>query len=309
MAARLLRTALIVLALVAAGLGLLVARSWGTLAGLSVFVGALVALPAVVPVLAYGLSAGQRHIEPQASTPSRILAAAAEEVLAFWLLFVVFQPFEDLWMGKEECLPWSPDATPILLIPGYCCNRALWRSLRRKLRLAGRPVATVTLDPPFASIDRLAETLERQINRLLADTGARQVVLAGHSMGGLVARAYLARRGGARVAALVTLATPHHGSTLARLALGLNGREMEPDSDWLAALNAQGLTVPTHCFWSVGDEFVRPPESARLPGVGETVLRLPGHFTLLRMAEVLHALLQQGEAARASGALRDEARA
>jgi triacylglycerol lipase len=220
-----------------------------------------------------------------------------DEIAAFWLLFVVFQPFERLWMGREERLPPSPDATPVLLIPGYCCNRALWRSLRRKLRLAGRPVATVSLEPPFAGIDLLAEALALRIDWLLADTGARQVVLVGHSMGGLVARAYLWRRGAEHVAKLITIATPHHGTWLARLALGRNADEMAPGSGWLAALNSRDPGVPSHCFWSAGDEIVRPPDAARLAGAHETALTLPGHFTLLRAPEVLRAVLEQ-EAAR-----------
>lgn len=294
--ARLLRIALIALVIVAAVLAWQAARSWGGAAGIAVFVAVFAVVPAIVPVAAFGLSVfgpngGGRPVGAELPFGRRFAAALAETV-DFWLLFTVFQPFDALWMGREERLPRAPDTTPVLLIPGYCCNRALWRSLRRKLRLAGRPVATVTLDPPFAGIDHLGEVLERRIERLLAETGARQVLLVGHSMGGLVARAYLRRWGGERVAKLVTIATPHHGTWLARLAVGRNAREMVPRSDWLASLNSHDCGVPSACFWSAGDEIVRPPDSARLAGASETALTLPGHFTLLRAPEVLHVLSQ-----------------
>ncbi len=264
MLARLLRITLITLVIVAGALAWQAAQGWGAVAGIAVFVAVLGVVPAIVPLAAYGLClsgprGGGRPTHGDQPLGRRIVAALAETV-AFWLLFTVFQPFDALWMGREERLPRAPNTTPVLLIPGYCCNRALWRSLRRELRLAGRPVATVTLDPPFAGIDRLAEVLERRIDGLLTETGARQVVLVGHSMGGLVARAYLRRRGGERVARLVTIATPHHGTWLARLAAGRNGGQMVPRSDWLVALNAHDCGVPSACFWSAGDEIVRPPE-------------------------------------------------
>ncbi len=310
MIARLLRIALIVLALVAVGLAWLAARGWGALAGVAVFMAVMIVAPAVIPSAAYVLSAFGKRPEVRIATFIQRLAAALDEVAAFWLLYVIFQPFDALWMGAEERLPLAPDATPVLLIPGYCCNRAMWRSLRRELRQAGRLVATVTLDPPFAGIDLLAEALALRIDRLLADTGARQVVLVGHSMGGLVARAYLWRRGGEHVAKLITIATPHHGTWLARLGLGRNAREMVPGSGWLAALNSRAPGVPSACVWSAGDEIVQPPESARLAGASEAPLMLPGHFSLLRAPEVLRAVLQQeGVPAAAPSPATDEVHA
>src|SRR5690606_25382603 len=48
--------------------------------------------------------------------------------------------------------------------------------------------------------------------RTLEESGAEQVNLVGHSMGGLVARALLQTSAGRRVQRLLTLGTPHRGS-------------------------------------------------------------------------------------------------
>jgi pimeloyl-ACP methyl ester carboxylesterase len=56
-------------------------------------------------------------------------------------------------------------------------------------------------------------------------------------MGGLVARAYLARHGAGRVAKLVTMGSPHHGTSLARLGPCLAGRPAA--WDWDAFTDAQ----------------------------------------------------------------------
>jgi triacylglycerol esterase/lipase EstA (alpha/beta hydrolase family) len=62
-----------------------------------------------------------------------------------------------------------------------------------------------------------ADQVAAKIDAVLAATGAAQVTVVGHSMGGLVARAYLAKHGGAKVRRVVTIGTPHHGSVFAYL--------------------------------------------------------------------------------------------
>jgi triacylglycerol esterase/lipase EstA (alpha/beta hydrolase family) len=47
----------------------------------------------------------------------------------------------------------------------------------------------------FNDIDGYVEPLSRRIDEVCAAAGAEQVILVGHSMGGLVSRAYLRRHG------------------------------------------------------------------------------------------------------------------
>ncbi|HEY3366512.1 MAG TPA: hypothetical protein VGK74_15770 [Symbiobacteriaceae bacterium] len=66
---------------------------------------------------------------------------------------------------------------------------------------------------------RAADALGRLVDRTLAETGAGQVVLIGHSLGGLVTRDYIVKGGGPKVKALIALATPWLGAPLAYRAL------------------------------------------------------------------------------------------
>lgn len=67
---------------------------------------------------------------------------------------------------------------------------------------------------PTAGIERRAEQLKAVIRRELPDEG--KVILVAHSLGGLDARYMISRLGMAdRVAALLTVATPHRGSPYA----------------------------------------------------------------------------------------------
>lgn len=295
MVARLLQLAFVMAVALAGFAGAVAARAWGVGAGVFVFVLTLVAVPIATPLLGYGLSALDPPPAAAGATLVRRIAALLRELFSFWRAFVVLQPFARLWRLEAAVSPASDGAAPILLIPGYFCNEAMWRPFQDRLRAAGRLVASVTLEPPFAGIDELAERLDEEVDRLLAATGAARVMLVGHSTGGLIARAYLERRGPDRVAALITIATPHHGTKLARLGLGRDAREMEPGSAWLRALNSRPPQVPTHSIWSARDEIVVPRDSARLAGARETMLALPGHFGLLEAPEVLQAVLEASD--------------
>lgn len=210
-------------------------------------------------------------------------AAAIGEWLAFVALFGAIMPFARLWMGSDAVGRLALGRRPVLLVPGYMCNRGLWWWFRRRLRGRGFAVATVTLEPPFADIETLADALDRRIADLLAETGADRVLLVTHSMGGLVARAAMRRPGRAdRVARLVTLGGPHHGTVTARLGLGRNARRMRPDDPWLAEMNRTPLApVPTLAVWSTGDEIVVPQASGRLDGAREIVRPAIGHVAMV----------------------------
>lgn len=206
-----------------------------------------------------------------------------EEYAAFVVLFVAIQPFERWFMGAERLRPLAKGEFPILLVHGYCCNRGVWWRLRRRLEQAGSCVATVNLEPMYGSIDDYVEPLRRRIEALCAETGAQRVVLVAHSMGGIACRAYLSRYGAARAAKLVTLASPHHGSEIARIGPGRNARQVEPGSAWLRALEQKGLPagLPVACIYSVHDNFVMPQDSNRLEGAENRPFAGVGHLAMM----------------------------
>jgi triacylglycerol lipase len=149
---------------------------------------------------------------------------------------------------------------PLLLIHGYQCNRAFWFWQRPLLEAAGWVVATHSLEPVYSDIDAYAEGIARRIDEVLAATGAPQLILVGHSMGGLASRAYLRRHGVAKVARLVTLGSPHQGTLLASLGLGPNARQMRIGSPWLRALAAP-LPAGSVSIYSCHDNYVYPQQA------------------------------------------------
>jgi triacylglycerol lipase len=163
--------------------------------------------------------------------------------------------------------------------------------LRRRLEAAGYIVSTVSLTPPYTHIGKLVPLLQQRIEETCRTTGAERVVLVAHSMGGLVCRSYLSRFGAARVERLVTIASPHAGSELARLGIGANAREMEPESRWLAELAAEPLRVPAVSLRTPHDNYVMPQDNQRLPGARDVELDGIGHLAVLYAERTAAALI------------------
>ncbi len=221
--------------------------------------------------------------------------AAAGTILAEWLaffaLFGVIQPFADS-IFSVKAVRRRAEKLPVMLVHGYRCNSGLWWWLISRLRSAGFEVEAIDLEPALVSIDRFAEQLHQHIEACLRDTGSARLRLVTHSMGGLVARAYLQRYGSQRVDKLVTLACGHHGTRLARLGCGQNAREMELGSAWLAALG-EPAPVPTVTIWTAQDNFIAPQTSSCLSGAREIVLTGMGHLTFMFSRRVLDLLLKE----------------
>jgi triacylglycerol esterase/lipase EstA (alpha/beta hydrolase family) len=108
-----------------------------------------------------------------------------------------------------------------------------------------------------------------------------QLTLIAHSMGGLVARAYLRKYGAARVKQLITLGSPHHGTHHAYLARGTNGRQMRPGNAWLQALGRTKVDVPLTSIYSVYDTMISPQDSSRMPEATNVEISDMGHVTML----------------------------
>jgi triacylglycerol esterase/lipase EstA (alpha/beta hydrolase family) len=200
-------------------------------------------------------------------------------------------------------LPDPPPAksdVPILLVHGVLCNAGVWHPFARWLRARGMgPVYAISYGPPLASIEVFAQQVAQKIDAILAATGARRVMVIAHSMGGLVMRAYLRDFGGAKIARLITLGTPHEGSMHAWLAMGVCLAQMRPGNAWLAALGPPPADAPPIVsLWSWHDSMIAPQTSSRID-FGENVeLAGVAHNALLRDPAVFERLLGQVRIAR-----------
>ena len=188
-----------------------------------------------------------------------------------------------LWWRMREPAS-APAAAPVLLVHGVGCNSGVWLRFLAYLRPRGiGPLYTISYEPPLASLEVVAAQLSAKIDAIIGSTGAGRVILVCHSMGGLVARAYLRRFGTGKVRAVIAIGTPHRGSIHARAFPGACLAEMRPGSSWLEALNREGLPQGVRCaaLWSWHDSMVAPQLSARWDSAESVDFVGIGHNALL----------------------------
>jgi len=196
---------------------------------------------------------------------------------------------------------WLPDnriaaRVPVLLVHGYICNHRVWDKVARALHHAGHPVLAITLEPLFTSIEDYTTQIQQAVQQLQQATGAAQVALVGHSMGGLVIRAWLRQHGNAVVAKIVTLGTPHQGTRIAAWSLAANVTQMAWHSPCLQALQASENRTTRqlmHIALTRHDNIVYPQREQVLEGSDVTEFEGVGHLELCLDDRVIGWLLQK----------------
>ena len=203
-------------------------------------------------------------------------------VLAFAAIVVLLAGVLTVALVSRSSAPTAEPADqrrpgPVLLVPGYGGGTASLQSLADVLTAAGRDVTVVGIPGDgTGDLNLSADALGQAVDAALARTGAGSVDVVGYSAGGLVARLWVAGGHTDVVRRVVSLGSPHHGTSLADLAgdvapgqCPLGCQQMVTDSALLAALNAGDETPegPTWVsIWTTQDETVTPPDSAHLDG-------------------------------------------
>lgn len=206
------------------------------------------------------------------------------------------------WLVPNAPKPNLPhQGLPIVLVPGFLCNRGYYGKFRRFLQKNGYGnVWSVTLEPVFGSIEDNARHLGGLIEQICQQTGSEQVILIGHSMGGVVARTYIDKQdGGRRIAHAIALGSPFAGTVLAKgpSGLGENLRQLIVGSDWLKALaEYEKQPCPTRftAIWSPHDSIVAPQNGSRVSETYGHSIAMPGigHMEMIVSTPVMRQVLQ-----------------
>ncbi|MCA9676519.1 MAG: alpha/beta fold hydrolase, partial [Myxococcales bacterium] len=188
---------------------------------------------------------------------------------------------------------------PIIVVHGYAMNRANFLPLALRLRRAGLGPVLGFEYWTLGKTASAARGLARYVDAVRAATGAAQVDVIGHSMGGVVGRYFVQLGGGDGVVAnLITIGAPHAGTDVSAIGLGRPTKELFFGSTLLARLRAAPLPTRTRwtVIWSRSDALVPGARQARVAGVEEIVYDDLGHLSLLasrRVADEVIARLRQ----------------
>lgn len=213
------------------------------------------------------------------------------EVFSFLLVFCLLLPLARHLVVTRRGTVTRGRQLPVLFIHGYASNAGIWAPMIQYLTARGLTnVFTMNLHPRDGDIDDFSQQVAARVNRICNTTRSDKVILVGHNMGGLVARAYVERCGGGdRVAKVICIGTPHHGTVFARLTPKATGSQMRIGSAWLRDLN-RDENRPTDTtqvsIYSAHDNIIVPQSSAELGRAKNIRLKAIGHFSMLLSREV-----------------------
>ena len=228
------------------------------------------------------------------ASPAQLTKAWWGEVLAAPAVCCWQQPFRS--KAQPDLLPQAPGSQRgVVLVHGFACNRGLWNPWLQRLRQLDIPFVAVDLEPVLGSIDDYPALIDVAVRRISAATGQAPVLVA-HSMGGLAVRAWLdvyAADGHAH--RIITVASPHRGTYMARFAFSLNGQQMGQDSPWLQHLAPREPATRFSnftCFFGHCDNLVFPVTNATLPGADNRHLAECAHVRMACHEAVFEQLLR-----------------
>jgi triacylglycerol lipase len=184
---------------------------------------------------------------------------------------------------------------PVVYVAGIWDVPATFDRMAEALGGASWQTYAVSLKPDdgSASLSHLAEELRKFIDDRLGTK--RRFNIVAFSMGGLVARYYVQRLGGlSRVAHVITISTPHHGTNTANLGNLPGFLEMRPGSAFLQDLNRDAKRLSKISFtsiWSHLDLMILPADSARLPFGRDVEIPVVLHNWMLTDSRVINAVL------------------
>lgn len=260
---------------------------------------ALVWLLALFPIgcvsyilVTYALVLAER---PRAVPLSSTARAAATELfvtltlLPFWPLWMLFGAAYDRTSDGEIA---EGERRPIVLLHGFALTQTSWLVLGRRLARRGLGPLFGTTYFSLQSVRTSAEHLAMFVEEVCKRTGAARVDIVAHSMGGVVARYYLERLGGAaRLGRLVTIASPHGGTRMGRFGIAEGARDLAIGSRLIAELTPPPADAPYTSIWSRSDSIVLPQASSSIAPHGEDlVFDDLGHLSLLASRRVVAAI-------------------
>jgi triacylglycerol lipase len=252
----------------------------------------LAVLGALLILLGYALFLGAEFVllafvhaddpTPRAST-HQLLRAWCGEVWSAPQVFCWRQPF-CAFAVPDQLGAGASGRRGVVFVHGFVCNRALWNPWMARLRAAGVPFVAVNLEPVFGSIDAYPPIIDAAVQRIETATGLAPVIVA-HSMGGLAVRAWLdVLAADQHVHRVITIATPHHGTWLARFAFLPNALQMRLGNPWLTRLAArepEARLAHFTCFYGHCDNIVFPPRTATLVGADNRHVAATAHVHMV----------------------------
>lgn len=182
--------------------------------------------------------------------------------------------------------------SPVLLVPGVLEDWTMMLPVAERLSAAGHPIHVL----PELRRNTVGVVKAASLGHAYLETeGLREVVVVAHSKGGLIGKQMLIDDADARIRRLVAIATPFHGSQLARMVPTPSIWPLRPsDPTILALAERPDLNERIVSIYPAFDPHI--PGGSSLEGAVNVPLEVMGHFQIMSQPEVLDAVVGAAEA-------------
>lgn len=233
---------------------------------------------------------------PNPTYTDYIINCAREFIYMSGKYYLYALKYINLTLNQEKLVN-NPKPTAILLIHGYLRNQGDWWWFRKQLTNLPCPIYTVNLEPAYGTIQEITEhSIAKKIAEIKTDSNCEEIILIGHSMGGLVASYYSEFLDKDNlIKKIITIGTPFHGTKLCVAAAGENAKQMYPDSKFSQELISK-INISSKQYYQVLSQFdnlVFPWRSAILDNSRTTkfILPLSSHLGMLHCRKVIKQIL------------------
>ncbi|MDE5452414.1 alpha/beta fold hydrolase [Bradyrhizobium sp. CSA112] len=192
--------------------------------------------------------------------------------------------------------PASADATRdgVILLHGISRTARSFRRMKTAIEAAGLTALNLDYASRRRALEALAEDIHPSIQRF-ADGVAGSVHFVCHSMGGLLARVYIARHRPQRLGRIVMIGTPNSGSEIAdrlknfgpyRTFFGPAGQQLGTQRD--AAIEALfppvdypvGIIAGNRSIYPIASAFLPKPHDGRVSVANTRLDGMTGHIVI-----------------------------
>jgi len=199
----------------------------------------------------------------------RLLLKGIASSCAGAVLVILFYPLGHMQRFRTAAPDPESPFPPVILVHGLYHNSSAWILYRLWLHRAGfRNVFVLDYNSFRCSFHDILERLDRLARDVASRFEGKPIVMVGHSLGGLVCRAYSERCDEVSIGAVVTIGTPHHGSKLAVLGIGRLAQSLAYRGPLIAELEREPgrRAIPALAIYSPLDNMVLPNEALHPSG-------------------------------------------
>ncbi len=228
---------------------------------------------------------------PQIPPPPYKPLPVFQTCMRYFLFHAIRPVIAIAWLCMPKKSPKHSPYPPVVLIHGIFSTRTSWYFFYKALINNDFCPSTFGYISLWGSMDATVARLEKHVQHIRETTGNSHVTILAHSLGGVIARYWLAQypHNYDAVSGLVTLCTPHGGSNISTLLPNPFAKAVSPNSEVLQSIGSQTYDAfPCVAYATNADTLVVPAKGLVPPENWKLLITPPiDHLEILSHSKVI----------------------